>query len=375
MVRTVERGAPGEGGRDVTWDFISERINDIIILADPQGMIVYASPAVRSLGYAPNALVGRTGAELVHPDDLAKYLANTAALASGAPIDPHRDREHRFRRADGTWVWLEGNPSLMPGPGGRPAGVLNVFRDVTERRASVEAMWEHARRAVMAEEVAGVGYWRLDAETLEAAWSEQVFRMHGLEAGDTIALDAAMARIHPEDKARSDALVAHALATGEGWRDTMTRVVHADGTLRHLRGRGVCETNAEGKVTAVFGTVVDVTALAQAQEQLAESERRYRLMAENATDVISTTALDGRLTYLSPSVERLTGYAVGELLNGQMRDHVHPDDLDSFMRAFHDLLANRRTPGPVRFRAAHKAGHWIWLESNPRVVRDATGRP
>ena len=374
-MQTVKRETSFQGSREVTWDFISERINDIIILADPQGMIVYASPAVRRFGYAPHELVGRMGRELVHPDDLEKYVTNTAGLFSGGAVDRGADREHRFRRADGSWVWLEGNPSLLPGPGGRPASVLNVFRDVAERRASREAMWEHARRTVMTEEVAGVGYWRLDAETLEAAWSEQMFRMHGLAVGDTIALETAKAQIHPEDRARSDALIAHALATGEGWQDTMTRVIHADGTLRHQRGRGVCETNAAGRVSALFGTVVDVTALVEAQHRLAESECHYRLMAENATDMISTTALDGRLTYLSPSVERVTGYKVGELLHGQMRDHEHPDDLKGFLRAFTELLADERAPAPLRFRAAHKDGHWMWLESNPRLVRDAAGRP
>ncbi len=361
--------------RDVTWDFISQRINDIIIVADVGGVIRYASPAVRALGYEPAELLGLTGEDLVHPEDLERFIANTVGLFRPGLIDPHADREHRFRRKDGAWVWLEGNPSPLPGPDGRPAGVLNVFRDVSDRRASRDALWEQYRRASMAEEVAGIGYWRLDAETLQATWSEQVFRMHGLEPGDTIALGNAMDRIHPDDKASSDVRVARALETGEGWRDTITRIIRPDGSLCYLRGRGICETNAAGKVIAVFGTVLDVTGEIEAQRELQDSERRYRLMAENVTDMISSTALNGRLTYLSPSVERVTGYRVEELLQGRMYDHVHLEDRAEFMKAFVDLVAGRREPGPIRFRAAHKSGRWMWLESNPHLARDKDGRP
>ncbi|THD71161.1 PAS domain S-box protein [Phenylobacterium sp.] len=361
--------------RDVTWDVLSEKINDLIIITDLNGAIFYASPAARNMGYEPHELIGLTGADLVHPDDLLRFLANRDHAYSGDDVIRQDDREHRFRRRDGKWIWMEGNPSILPGPDSRPAGVLNVFRDVTDRRAARDALREQARRASLLEEVAGVGYWRLDAGTLEASWSAQIFRMHGLPVGDTVALARAMDLIHPDDKAESDARIAEALRTGEGWKDILTRIVQPDGGVCYLSGRGVCETGATGEVIAVFGTVLDVTEQIVAKQALEESERRYRLLAENITDMISQTSVStGRLTYLSPSVERLTGFTAADLVGARMQDLVHVDDRARFMQSFRDLLSGRREPGQaIRFRARNKAGSWLWLESNPRLVHNEDG--
>jgi PAS domain S-box-containing protein len=124
-----------EAGRDVTWEVLSEKINDVIVMADTTGTIFYASPACRTLGYAQHELVGRSVSDLVHPEDLAHAQANVAALFGGARAETPTDRVHRYRRADGEWVWLEGNPSLIHGPDGKPTGLVSVFRDVSEQQA------------------------------------------------------------------------------------------------------------------------------------------------------------------------------------------------------------------------------------------------
>jgi PAS domain S-box-containing protein len=271
-------------GRDATWDVLSEKINDLIVITDLNGAIFYASPAARTLGYEPYELIGLTGADLIHPDELPRFLANRGHVHAGDGAHLRDDREHRFRKRDGSWVWLEGNPSLLPGPDGQPAGVLNIFRDVSERRASREALSEQTRHAAMMEEVAGVGYWRLDARTLEVSWSAQIFRMHGLPVGDTVALKHAMDMVHPDDKAESDARLAQALRDGQSWKDTLTRIVQPDCSVRYLSGSGVCETGPAGEVIAVFGTVLDVTEQEtlkwQLREALAEAERAAAVKAE-----------------------------------------------------------------------------------------------
>ncbi len=375
-VRPGPAGAAAlESPRDATWDVLSQHIRDLIILTDLDGTIFYVSPSCRNFGYSQADLMGRRSIDFLHPEDLAPGGGDPSRLTTEAARSQESRRERRFRRADGSWVWLEGNPSTLEGAPGVAVGRLNVFRDVTERRASREALAEHSRRAEMAEEVAGVGYWRLDAETLEATWSPQIFRMHGLAIGDTVALEHAMDMVHPDDKAQSDARVLQSLRTGEGWNDTMTRILQPDGTLRYLSGHGICETDGEGKVTAVFGTVLDVTDQMIAKHALEESERRYRLLAEHATDMISmTSGATGKITYLSPSVERVTGYSIDELIGTRIASLVHPDDNDGFVQTFSDLRAGVTEEGrPIRFRAKAKDGGWIWLESNPRIVRGADG--
>jgi PAS domain S-box-containing protein len=126
---------------------VAPEVHDLVVRADARGVILYVSDTCRRLGYEPEELVGRTGGEFVHPDDLAKFVANTQRLLGGETDDQRVDREFRYRRKDGTWAWLEGHPTILPAQDGRLGDFLNVFCDVTERRAMRESLRDQARRA------------------------------------------------------------------------------------------------------------------------------------------------------------------------------------------------------------------------------------
>ncbi|MGH6911919.1 MAG: ATP-binding protein, partial [Phenylobacterium sp.] len=110
-----------------------------VVRIDKSGTIVYASQAARTLGYEPDDLVGREAAAFVHPEDLASHQTIAAGLFSGTPAPATVRREHRFRRKDGGWVWLRGNPTILPHAAGEPVEVLNVLRDVTREVTTAQA--------------------------------------------------------------------------------------------------------------------------------------------------------------------------------------------------------------------------------------------
>ncbi len=113
----------------------AENSADTIVRSDSKGILLYVSPACRAWGYEPEELIGRSGAELVHPDDLPRFSANVAEVFAGGPIDRGADRTIRYRQKDGNWVWLEGNPQAVRDTSGRVVELLNVLRDVSERRS------------------------------------------------------------------------------------------------------------------------------------------------------------------------------------------------------------------------------------------------
>jgi PAS domain S-box-containing protein len=126
-------------------DLLAEGLADLVVRADARGVILYVSETCRAFGYEPEELVGRVATDFVHPEDLAKLTANTASLftadAAGRPVN----REHRFRCKDGSWIWLEGRPTILPSADGRLGDVLNRFRDVSARRALGEALRAQVR--------------------------------------------------------------------------------------------------------------------------------------------------------------------------------------------------------------------------------------
>jgi PAS domain S-box-containing protein len=129
---TTPRAADHLSGR--TWDSTVGGHDEIIVRGDAQGTILFVSESCRAMGYDPKELIGLSAEALVHPEDREKFRANTASIFNPEIVRP-ADRLHRYRRADGSWVWLEGHPTVLPGHDGRRGDILNIFRVVTEMQA------------------------------------------------------------------------------------------------------------------------------------------------------------------------------------------------------------------------------------------------
>ncbi len=115
--------------------------------------------------------------------------------------------------------------------------------------------------------------------------------------------------------------------------------------------------------------LLDVTAHALAREAQEQADAYHRLFAENTSDVISVRTLEGRCLYISPSVERLTGFSPGELVGRLVRELWHPEDL---ARATAGSSDGCLTPPPegirVRHRVRHRDERWIWVETDARLI-------
>ena len=107
------------------------------------------------------------------------------------------------------------------------------------------------------------------------------------------------------------------------------------------------------------------------EEALFESERRYRLLATNATDLVIKADLEGHITYVSPSVMDVLGIEARELIDTSVLDLVHPDDRERTLAAMADPLVLLGDE-PVRFICRSRGGNdtWIWTETLSRAVRD-----
>ena len=110
-----------------------------------------------------------------------------------------------------------------------------------------------------------------------------------------------------------------------------------------------------------------------AREGLAVSEARYRSIAEKVSDLICRATADGVATYVSPSAKAMLGYEPEELLGRTFGHLIHPDEVDRVRVVFRRIVRGLETR-TLRYRARHKDGRWLWIECNPRPVRDASGQ-
>ncbi len=109
------------------------------------------------------------------------------------------------------------------------------------------------------------------------------------------------------------------------------------------------------------------------ERALRESEVRFRLIAENGSDVVSLYKTDGRLIYISPSCERVLGFLPEEMQRMAPWATVHPQDLDRLQRHFNQLLRGEPVTS-IQVRMLHKTGRHLWLEMMWRAVIDDAGQ-
>ena len=110
---------------------------------------------------------------------------------------------------------------------------------------------------------------------------------------------------------------------------------------------------------------------ADLSENLHRSERRFRSLVQNASDVIAVTDTGGNVLYISPAVRTMLGYTPEDLLGTFAFDFVHPDDTATTQRFLLDVLTERRGSRRIEVKAHHADGTWRRLMINgTNMVRD-----
>ncbi len=225
----------------------------------------------------------------------------------------------------------------------------------------------------LAERLSGMGYWTLNTQTGAVFWSPQVYAIHGVDPRSYApGIDDALGFYIEKDRDMIANLITSHSDQGEGWEFDAT-LVRPDGSLRNVRSLAECQRDAAGRVTGFFGVFKDLTDERQAIADAVEQERRYRLLADHASDVIAVYGLDGRFSYLSPSVTELLGYSPDELIGRTAYCIMEPEDHARVAAEFR-MAARSDRPVRVEYRARAKDGSLLWLEGRPRYRRGDGGR-
>ncbi len=140
--------------------------------------------------------------------------------------------------------------------------------EIEERRRVEEALRQTQNTLTIAQRVANVGSWEINLETRSAQWSDEFFRICGLEPGSvTPSIPAGFALIHPDDRQMISATVLNAVKARQEYRATL-RVLRPDGSLRHVLLQGEPIPNGDADPVVLIGSMLDITEQTQTEQML-----------------------------------------------------------------------------------------------------------
>jgi PAS domain S-box-containing protein len=180
-----------------------------------------------------------------------------------------------------------------------------------------------------------------------------------------------LAAVHPEDREAAAALWQQAIKT-HAPLSTVFRIRSAAGEWRWTSFRAVCLLNPDGTTREWVGMNADITQRKRAEEAVAQSEARFRLLSESVPQLIWTCTAGGDCDYLNARWVDYTGLPESEQLGDRWLERLHPDDRAPTMAAW-QAAVEREGPYDVEFRIRRRDGVYRWFKTRATALRDEGG--
>lgn len=267
--------------------------------------------------------------ELIHTGDqhnvaeaLEKHLQGEASSY---------ECEIRMRHKDGRWIWLLTRGRVLEwDKDGGPLRMFGVHLDIQIRKAQHESLTHMSELLNTTGAMAKVGGWQLNLESQELIWTDETKRIHGVPLDYEPDVEAAISFYAPEGQDPIREAVDRATTTGEPW-DLELPLIRADGETIWVHAQG-CAIFEDEEPVLLYGAFQDITERRKLLLDVSEHREQLRVTLESIGDAVITTDASGKITWLNPIAETLTGWP-SDLAQGLPLGDV-----------FHAVYEHDRTP-------------------------------
>ena len=300
-----------------------DQSNDAIEVVDPETLrlLDVNESACRDLGYTREELLSLKISDI----DPGVGESCLATVANELAQSGFTTFESAHRRKDGSTFPVE--ISIKRVDLGRVYNVT-VVRDITERKRVEEAFRGKSEEFEEAQRLARLGSWRWDARTDTMTWSEELYRVYGMDPHLPLPSHKQHASLFTaESWSRLQDAVQSTLQNGTPYELDLEFI--GAGPTKWMTSRGEPLRDMEGRIIGLRGTAQDITERKRADEALRASEEKLRLILESTAEAIYGSDREGRCTFCNPACLRLLGYERADDLLGKdmhrLMHHTRPD--------------------------------------------------
>ena len=371
----------------------------IVATADVQGRILSVNEKFCQIsGYTREELLGQDHSKLnsgIHTKGFFKEMYLT--LTSGESW--HAEVCNRAK--DGQLYWVQSTISPFMGKDGKPTMYVAIHTDITGRKRIELQFQQSQERLLVATRSGGIGIWDWNLQTNELIWDDMMLVLYGLQReGFSGAIDAWQVGIHQDDLEAQLVNTQNAIA-GTHVFDTEFRVVHPDGSIRHLKANADVVRDSQGTALRMVGVSWDITETRKQDAELANYRSNLeQLVAKKTAEVqgsadavkhalfelkqqrqvidqhaiVTLCGLDGRITYGNPKFTEVSGYTQDEFL-GQDHKLVNSDHHPRGF--FKDMYDTINMGGVWRSEVCNrtKDGSLYWVDSTVAAFMGEDGKP
>lgn len=256
---------------------------------------------------------------------------------------------------------------------------LSVLSDITGRKQAEQSLRESEAMLKKSQAIAHVGSWELDLGTNRLTWSDEVYRIFGLQPQEFEAnYEAFLECVHPDDRAAVDSAYSESIQKGSASYEIEHRIVRRDnGEIRSVYERCEHEKDATGNIIQSVGMVQDITERKRIEKEVRKSEEKYRLLADNTLDVIWAMDMNLEFTYVNPAIKQLTGYTREEFIGTRLSDHTNKANFAKLKK----LILQEIAKGPGDYGVALETEFLrmdksiVPVEIHGSVIFDKRGKP
>lgn len=308
-----------------------ETINDVLYEITIDGIIKYISPSVvKILGYSAAEITGKNQFEFMHPDDIQMVI--DAFKIVDTEIYPFL--EIRYIARDGSIKWVRSTFTPIY-TDGKITGGNGLLIDITEQKQIELELRKTDVQYREAQKLAKIGHWEMDLVANTATWSDEVFRIFGLDSKEfKVSFDSFIQRVHPDDKEMVKNTYLKSLSSKKP-QDIIHRILLDNGETKIVNERYFSQYDENGIAISSRGTVMDITEQFFAEKDL----RMFKMAADAASYGIAINKLDGELIYVNDAWAKMHGYEIEELIGKNLSIGHSEKQIKEVFEAIDELLA------------------------------------